>query len=147
MEGRGISGFIICLIPAVFANHEVQSPLCSCRQGTVASVRRWHVPTGTLEVCAACTPVRSEIESVRQTLFYTPVWLKLPHSAITPHTHKHTHQASDLLLDLIRKGRSRRGEMLYCFSATICVCVYVCVCHGDATETIRHTCRSLYVLT
>lgn len=31
--GEGISGFIICLIPAVFANHEVQSPLCSCRQG------------------------------------------------------------------------------------------------------------------
>lgn len=48
-HGReGISGFIICLIPAIFANHEVQSPLCSCRQGMVASVCRWHVPTGTL---------------------------------------------------------------------------------------------------
>jgi len=49
--GEGISGFIICLNPAAFAKHEVQSPCCSCRQGMVAGLCCWHVPTGTLKVC------------------------------------------------------------------------------------------------
>lgn len=93
----GISGFIICLIPALFANQEVQSLVCSCsRQGRGAAVCRRHVPTGTLKVCAAAGAlIGSETQSVKPMLpcsaeFEVESCSTLP----SPLTHTHTLQVS-----------------------------------------------------
>lgn len=136
MEGRGISGFIICLIPAVFANHEVQSPLCSCRQRMVASVCRWHVPAGALQH-ARRSGARQRVWDGRSSSLYSWSCHTLPLPLTHTHTH-HTHTPSITLptwpyqewLPLLRRNAVlsvlRRRAVGKCHT-NLCACVCVLV--------------------